>query len=73
MLSWGDARIGNMMFGDDLAVNGVLDWEMVGLGSPDIELGWWLFILRHHTEGIGAPLPPGFPTPRGGRRDLRAS
>jgi aminoglycoside phosphotransferase (APT) family kinase protein len=62
VLCWGDARIGNMLFGDDLTVNGVLDWEMVGLGSPDQELGWWMFMLRHHTEGIGAPLPEGFPT-----------
>jgi aminoglycoside phosphotransferase (APT) family kinase protein len=35
---------------------------MVGLGQPDVEVAWWLFILRHHTEGIGAPMPPGFPT-----------
>jgi aminoglycoside phosphotransferase (APT) family kinase protein len=62
VLSWGDARIGNMIFADDLSVAGVLDWEMVGLGSPELDLAWWLFLVRHHTEGIGAPLPPGFPT-----------
>lgn len=62
VLNWGDARIGNMMFGDDLTVNAILDWEMVGLGHPDTELAWWLFILRHHTEGIGLPVPSGFPT-----------
>jgi aminoglycoside phosphotransferase (APT) family kinase protein len=61
VLNWGDARIGNMLIGDDMAVNGVLDWEMVSLGSPELELGWWLFLLRHHTEGIGLELPPGFP------------
>ncbi|MCW2856618.1 MAG: putative phosphotransferase [Marmoricola sp.] len=62
VLTWGDARIGNMMFGDDLTVNAILDWEMVGLGQPDVEVGWWLFLLRHHTEGIGMPYPSGFPT-----------
>jgi aminoglycoside phosphotransferase (APT) family kinase protein len=62
VLNWGDARIGNMMFGEAMDVTGVLDWEMVSLGSPELELGWWLFLLRHHTEGIGAPLPEGFPT-----------
>ena len=62
VLSWGDARIGNMIFADDLSIAGVLDWEMVGLGSPELDLAWWLFLLRHHTEGIGAPPPPGFPT-----------
>ena len=62
VLLWGDARIGNMLFGDDLAVNAVLDWEMVGLGQPEADVAWWLFILRHHTEGIGFPVPEGFPT-----------
>jgi aminoglycoside phosphotransferase (APT) family kinase protein len=62
VLCWGDARIGNMLIGDDRQVNGVLDWEMVGLGSPDQELGWWMFMERHHTEGVGAPLPEGFPS-----------
>lgn len=62
VLSWGDARVGNMLFGDDLAVNAILDWEMVGIGQPDADLAWWLFILRHHTEGIGVPVPSGFPS-----------
>jgi aminoglycoside phosphotransferase (APT) family kinase protein len=62
VLNWGDARIGNMMFADDLSITGVLDWEMVTVNARELELGWWLFLLRHHTEGIGAPLPPGFPT-----------
>jgi aminoglycoside phosphotransferase (APT) family kinase protein len=62
VLNWGDARVGNMIFGEQLDVLAVLDWEMVGLGRAEIELGWWLFMVRHHTEGIGAPLPDGFPT-----------
>jgi aminoglycoside phosphotransferase (APT) family kinase protein len=62
VLNWGDARPGNMLFSADGAVTGVLDWEMVCLGSPEMDLGWWLFLLRHHTEGIGAPMPAGFPT-----------
>lgn len=62
VLAWGDARIGNMLFGDDLTVNAILDWEMVGLGQPEADVAWWLFILRHHTEGIGLPVPEGFPS-----------
>jgi aminoglycoside phosphotransferase (APT) family kinase protein len=62
VLSWGDARIGNMMFGPDLGVRAVLDWEMAALGSPEQDLGWWLFMHRHHTEGFGLPHPDGFPT-----------
>lgn len=61
VLNWGDARVGNIIFGDDLAVSAVLDWEMVTLGSRELDLGWWLFLMRHHTEGIGLSLPEGIP------------
>jgi aminoglycoside phosphotransferase (APT) family kinase protein len=61
VLNWGSARLGNLLFADDLRVTGVLDWKMVGLGSPESDLGWWLFVQRHHTEGLGLPLPSGFP------------
>lgn len=62
VLNWGDARTGNMIFADDLSVAGVLDWEMATLAQPELDLGWWLFLLRHHSEGMGASLPPGFPS-----------
>jgi len=58
-LTWGDARIGNMIFADDLTVAAVLDWELAALASPEMDLGWWLFLQRHHTQGIGASLPAG--------------
>lgn len=61
-LSWGDARVGNMMFGDDLAVTGVLDWEMASIGEPELDFAWFLFLNRNHTEGMGLPVPAGFPT-----------
>lgn len=61
VLNWGDARVGNLIFSDDLAAAAVLDWEMVALASRELELGWWLFLVRHHTEGIGLPLPEGIP------------
>jgi aminoglycoside phosphotransferase (APT) family kinase protein len=62
VLNWGDARIGNVIFADDLSTAAVIDWEMLTIGPPELDLGWWYFILRHHTEGIGAPVPPGFPS-----------
>jgi aminoglycoside phosphotransferase (APT) family kinase protein len=62
VLSWGDARVGNMIFDDDLSVAAVLDWEMVAVAPAGLDVGWWLFLLRHHTEGVGAPLPAGFPS-----------
>jgi aminoglycoside phosphotransferase (APT) family kinase protein len=61
VLNWGSARLGNLLFADDLSVTGVLDWKMVALGSPEMDLGWWAFVQRHHTEGLGLPLPAGFP------------
>src|SRR5690606_13422816 len=37
-LSWGDARIGNMMFADHQVV-AVLDWEMAAVAPPEVDLG----------------------------------
>jgi aminoglycoside phosphotransferase (APT) family kinase protein len=61
VLNWGDARLGNILFADDLSVAAALDWEMAALGSPELDLGWWTFLIRNHTDAIGAPLPAGFP------------
>jgi aminoglycoside phosphotransferase (APT) family kinase protein len=59
-LSWGDSRISNMIFGDDLQPAAVLDWEMASLGDPQMDLAWWLFLDRHFTEGMSMPQPAGF-------------
>ena len=56
-----DAAKGSSLFNDDLAPAGVLDWEMLVLASREQELGWWLFLMRHHTEGVDRPLPAGIP------------
>jgi aminoglycoside phosphotransferase (APT) family kinase protein len=61
VLNWGDARVGNIIYADDLRPAAILDWEMVALASRELELGWWLFLARHHTEGVGLPLPEGIP------------
>ncbi|GAA0621475.1 phosphotransferase family protein [Sporichthya brevicatena] len=61
VVCWGGARLGNLLFADDLTVAGVLDWKLVALASPELDLGWWLFVQRHHTDGLGRPLPTGFP------------
>ena len=36
---WGDARINNQLFGDDYDVAAVVDWEMVTLADPMMDLG----------------------------------
>ena len=59
-LCWGDSRIGNMIFRDGRCV-AVLDWEMATLGPPEMDLGWFLYMDRHHCEGIGVARLAGFP------------
>lgn len=59
-LCWGDSRIGNMIFHDGKC-QAVLDWEMVCLGDGEQDLAWWLFLDRHHSEGLFSERLPGFP------------
>jgi aminoglycoside phosphotransferase (APT) family kinase protein len=59
-LCWGDARIGNMIFAGGRCV-AVLDWEMATLGPAEMDLGWFLFLDRHHYEGLDVPRLAGFP------------
>jgi aminoglycoside phosphotransferase (APT) family kinase protein len=61
VLLWGDARIGNMIFAGTRPA-AVLDWEMVTLGSPEEDLGWAVFLDRHHSEGMSVPRLEGFPS-----------
>ena len=57
VLSWGDARIGNIIY-DEFTPVAVLDWEMAGFGPREIDL-----VLVH----LPAPILPGH------RRILRAA
>lgn len=62
VVSWGDARVGNMMYRDFRPV-AVLDWEMAGHGPREIDLGWMIFIHRFFqdlTEQLGMPGLPDF-------------
>jgi aminoglycoside phosphotransferase (APT) family kinase protein len=52
-LTWGDARIGNMMFGADFRLTGVMDWEQATLGGPMFDLGWWLSFDKLHSTTLG--------------------
>ena len=58
---WGDARVGNMSFDDDLSVAALFDWETAGTGPPDIDLGWWLMFERFLCEALGFSRLPGVP------------
>jgi aminoglycoside phosphotransferase (APT) family kinase protein len=50
-LSWGDARLGNLIFRDFQCV-AVLDWETVSMGGAEADLGWWLFYDELFSSGL---------------------
>jgi len=52
-LSWGDAPMGNMMFGADFKLTGVMDWEQASIGGPMFDLGWWLTFDKLHSTSLG--------------------
>jgi aminoglycoside phosphotransferase (APT) family kinase protein len=52
-LSWGDARIGNMLFDQSFEVTAVLDWEQSSLAGPLTDLGWWLLFDELHASEPG--------------------
>jgi len=68
-LVWGDARLGNLIYGEavltdgTLPVRAVMDWEMALLGPPELDLGWFLF-LESISLQFTAPLR-GFLDPAG--------
>jgi len=60
VFSWGDARVGNMMFVEFEPV-AVLDWEMASIGPREIDLGWMIYIHRFFqdlVEDLGLPGMP---------------
>ncbi len=70
-LSWGDGRIGNMMFRDNQVV-AVLDWEMAGVAPPEVDLGWMCYLhlfFQDLATDLGAPGLPDMFRPS----DVRAS
>ena len=53
--AWGDARIGNMMFGADFRLAGVMDWEAANLSGPRQDLAWWVLFDEFNAEARGVP------------------
>jgi aminoglycoside phosphotransferase (APT) family kinase protein len=68
VLVWGDARIGNMIFGADLTVAAALDWEVAGIGPAAIDIAHWLIFDEFATTACGVDRLAGFP----GREDTIA-
>ena len=61
-LSWGDARMQNMIFDADLECAAVIDWEMANLGGPLMDLAWWLIFDRFLPITSGSPWADGHGT-----------
>lgn len=58
---WGDARVGNIIFSEDLSVAAMLDWESATIGPREIDVGWWLMFERFLCEEQGLARLPGVP------------
>ena len=86
VLTWGDARIGNVMYASDgFDPVAVFDWEMAAMGPAELDLGWMCFLhsfFQNIAEVLEVPGMPDFMraddvaamyTERSGRpvRDLR--
>ena len=62
VLSWGDARIGNMIW-RDFRCACVTDFENVAIAPRAFDLGWWLMFDRWSHESMGlVPRLAGEPT-----------
>ncbi|WP_433376867.1 phosphotransferase family protein [Streptosporangium sp. CA-115845] len=60
VLSWGDARIGNVMYRDFTPV-AVLDWEMAAIAPRELDIAWMIFLHRFFQEIAEIMELPGLP------------
>lgn len=60
VVSWGDARIDNIVYRDFSPV-ALLDWEMAGLGPRELDLGWMIFFHRLFEDLAHSAGLPGLP------------
>ena len=60
-LSWGDARLGNIIW-DDYTPAAVVDWEACSLCPTEADLGWWLMFDRMSFDDVDVARMSGYPT-----------
>jgi aminoglycoside phosphotransferase (APT) family kinase protein len=60
VLSWGDSRIGNVLY-QDFEPAALLDWEMAGLGPRELDVAWLVYAHRVFQDITGALGLPGMP------------
>ena len=61
VLLWGDARVGNMIFREDLTVAAALDWEVATIGPAEIDIAHWLFFDEFATDAVEIERLDGWP------------
>ena len=62
-LCWGDVRLGNIVFGDDLRPLAMLDWDMAVVGAPEHDVAWCTALDFDDATFSGRRVD-GFPDPR---------
>jgi aminoglycoside phosphotransferase (APT) family kinase protein len=60
-LIWGDARLGNMIFGEDYALGALLDFDMPFIGPAEVDIAWWAMFEEWMTVGWGVEPLEGVP------------
>lgn len=58
VLCWGDPKPGNIVFLDN-KVEGVLDWEMAYLGTPEMDVMYWIITDEVSASTFDVPRLPG--------------
>lgn len=68
LVNWNDGRLGNMLF-EDGTLRALLDWELIELGPPEVDLAWFLWHDRFMSRSLGTQIAgrpvdplPGAPT-----------
>lgn len=60
-LSWGDSRLGNIIW-SDYRPAAVVDWEACAVSPTEADVGWWLMFDRMSFDDLGVARMEGFPT-----------
>jgi aminoglycoside phosphotransferase (APT) family kinase protein len=60
VLSWGDSRIGNIIY-QGVEPVAVLDWEMAALGPRELDVSWFIFLHRFFQDIAQFFAQPGLP------------
>lgn len=62
VISWGDSRIGNIMYAaDGFTPAAVFDWEMAALAPQELDIGWMIFMHTFFQQIAEMLEIPGLP------------